>query len=347
MMLSDFPLWPEQASTVAPGVDALMTFMCIVCGGVSVITFFVIFYLAIKYRRTPENQLAQDYEPPKALEAAWIITPFLIFMFMFVWGSWLFFRIQRVPENAIDIYATGKQWMWKFQHASGQREINTLHVPVGRPIRITMASEDVIHSLFFPVFRVKADVLPNRYKTMWFQATKTGRFHIFCAEYCGTLHSGMIGWVEVMEPVDYQKWLAGGAEGSLASQGEKLFQKYACNTCHTNDATGRGPVLLGLYGTTVTFSNNATVTANEDYIRESILNPQAKVVKGFAPVMPTFQGQVSEDDLLKLVAYVHSLGTQKTAVVPVETPSSKETSAGSPLKPGAGTPPQKDKGATP
>ncbi|MEA2236379.1 MAG: cytochrome c oxidase subunit [Thermoanaerobaculia bacterium] len=348
-MLSDFPLWPEQASTIAPNVDALMTFMCVVCGGVSVLTFFVIFILAIKYRRTPENELAQDYEPPKALEAAWIIIPFLIFMFMFVWGSWLYFRIQRVPENAIDIYATGKQWMWKFQHSSGQREINTLHVPVGRPIRITLASEDVIHSLFFPVFRVKTDVLPNRYKTMWFQATKTGRFHIFCAEYCGTLHSGMIGWVEVMEPVDYQKWLAGGAEGSMASQGEKLFQKYACNTCHTNDATGRGPVLQGLYGTNVTLANNATVTADEDYIRESILNPQAKVVKGFAPVMPTFQGQVSEDDLLKLVSYVHSLGTQKTTtpVVPVETPSSSKTSAGSPLNPGAGIPPQQDKGATP
>jgi cytochrome c oxidase subunit 2 len=301
-----------------------------------VLIFVVIFWLAIKYRRTPENQLAQDYEPPKALEAAWIIIPFLVFMFMFVWGSWLYFRIQRVPDNALDIYATGKQWMWKFQHPSGQREINTLHVPVGRPIRITMASEDVIHSLYFPAFRVKADVLPNRYKEMWFQATKTGRYHIFCAEYCGTLHSGMTGWVEVMEPTDYQKWLAGGAEGSLASQGEKLFQKYACNTCHTNDATGRGPVLTGLYGTNVTLTNDATVVADENYIRESILNPQAKIVKGFTGIMPTFQGQMSEDDLLKLVSYVHSLGAQKTAVVPVETPESIKTSAGSPLNPGAG-----------
>jgi len=335
-MLSDFPLWPQQASTIAPDVDALMTFLCVVTGTVSVLIFVVIFYLAIKYRRTPENELAQDYEPPKALEAAWIIIPFLFFMFMFVWGSWLYFRIQRVPDNALDIYATGKQWMWKFQHPSGQREINTLHVPVGRPIRITMASEDVIHSLYFPAFRVKADVLPNRYKEMWFQATKTGRFHIFCAEYCGTLHSGMTGWVEVMEPTDYQKWLAGGAEGSLASQGEKLFQKYACNTCHTNDATGRGPVLAGLYGTNVMLSNDATVLADENYIRESILNPQAKIVKGFTGIMPTFQGQMSEDDLLKLVSYVHSLGAQKTAVVPVETPSSIKTSAGSPLNPGAG-----------
>lgn len=330
MMLSDFPLWPDQASTIAPSVDALMTFMCIVTGTVSVLIFIVIFYLAIKYRRTPENQLAQDYEPPKALEAVWIIIPFLIFMFMFVWGSWLYFRIQRVPDNALDIYATAKQWMWKFQHPGGQREINTLHVPVGRPIRITMASEDVIHSLYFPAFRVKCDVLPNRYKEMWFQATKTGRFHIFCAEYCGTLHSGMTGWVEVMEPADYQKWLAGGAEGSLASQGETLFQKYACSTCHTKDATGRGPVLAGVYGSNVMLNNDTTVVADENYIRESILNPQAKIVKGFTGIMPTFQGQVSEDDLLKLVAYVRSLGTQKTAVTPVETPSALV---------GAGTPP--------
>jgi len=339
-MLSDFPLWPEQASTVAPSVDALMTFMCVVSGTVSVLIFVVIFYLAIKYRRTPENELAQDYEPPKALEAAWIIIPFIIFMFMFVWGSWLYFRIQRVPDNALDIYASAKQWMWKFQHPSGQREINTLHVPVGRPIRITMASEDVIHSLYFPAFRVKADVLPNRYRTMWFQATKTGRFHIFCAEYCGTEHSGMTGWVEVMEPTDYQKWLAGGAEGSLASQGEKLFQRYACSTCHTNDATGRGPVLAGVYGSNVTLSNDTTVVADENYIRESILNPQAKIVKGYTGIMPTFQGQMSEDDLLKLVSYIHSLGTQKAAVA-------APPSSAAPAPPPSTSPTQQNKGTNP
>ena len=317
MMVSDFPLWPEQASTVAGPVDTLFIFMCVVTGGVSIAVFLTIFYLAIRYRRTPDNQLAQDYEPPQALEITWIVIPFFIFMGMFVWGSWLYFRLARVPDNALDIYATGRQWMWKFQHTSGQREINTLHVPVRRPIRITMASEDVIHSLFFPSFRTKADVLPNRYRTMWFEATKTGRFHIFCAEYCGTQHSGMIGWVEVMEPTAYQTWLAGGAEGSLASQGEKLFQKYACNTCHTNDATARGPVLAGLYGTTVTLSNGTKVLADENYIRESILNPQAKIVMGFQPIMPTFQGQVSEDDLLKLLAYLRSLGTLRPPLPPV------------------------------
>jgi cytochrome c oxidase subunit 2 len=344
MMVSDFPLFPEQASTLAGQVDALYLFLVVLTGSVSILIFILIFFLAIRYRRRPDNELAQDEEPSGMLEAAWIIIPFLAFMAIFVWGSWLYFRIARVPDNAIDIYATGKQWMWKFQHPTGQREINTLHVPVHRPVRITMASEDVIHSLYFPYFRVKADVLPNRYRTMWFEATKTGRFHIFCAEYCGTLHSGMIGWVEVMDPTDYQRWLAGGTEGSLASQGEKLFQKYACNTCHTGDATGRGPTLQGLYGTNVMLSDNSIVKADDNYIRESILNSQAKVVKGFQPIMPAFQGQVNEEDLIKLLAYVKSLGTQRTQTPVVESPSSLATSAGSPVNPGAGIAPQRPAG---
>jgi cytochrome c oxidase subunit 2 len=347
MMLSDFPLFPDQASTVAGQVDALFIFLCVLTGTVSLLTFLVIFYFAIKYRRRPENEIAQEQEPPKFLEALWIIIPTFIFLGIFVWGAWLYFHLARVPDNAIEIYATGKQWMWKFQHAGGQREINTLHVPVNRPVKITMASEDVIHSLFFPYFRVKADVLPNRYRTMWFQATHTGRFHIFCAEYCGTLHSGMIGWVEVMEPTEYQRWLAGGSEGSLASQGEKLFQKNACNTCHTNDNTGRGPVLAGLYGSTVTLSDNSTVPADDNYIRESILNPQAKVVRGFAPIMPTFQGQVSEEDLLKLLAYVKSVGHGQQPVVPVESAQSMRTSAGAPPNTGAAPGPSAPPAGTP
>lgn len=311
-MLADFPLFPEEASTIARHTDALFITLTIICGSVSIAIFITIFVLAIIYRRRPDNELAEEQEPPKILEATWIVIPFIFFMATFVWGAWLYFRIARVPDNALDIYATGKQWMWKFQHPSGQREINELHVPVNRPIRITLASEDVIHSLFFPAFRVKTDVLPNRYKTLWFQAIKTGRFHIFCAEYCGTLHSGMTGWVDVMEPTDYQKWLAGGSEGSLASQGQQLFQKYACVTCHTEDSTGRCPVLLGLYGSTVTLSDNSTVVADENYIRESILNPSAKIVKGYTNLMPTFQGQVNEDDLLKLLAYIKSLAGTKT-----------------------------------
>ncbi len=329
MLIADFPLFPDQASTMASKVDNLYLFLIALCGTVSVGVFLTIFYFAIKYRRRPDNEIAEDYEPPKILEVTWIVIPSILFLGIFVWASWVYFQLARVPDNSLQIYATAKQWMWKFQHPTGQREINELHVPVNRPIKITMASEDVIHSLYFPAFRTKMDVLPNRYRTMWFQATKTGRYHIFCAEYCGTLHSGMVGWVDVMEPTAYQTWLAGGSEGSLASQGEKLFQKYACNTCHTNDASGRGPVLIGVYGSSVMLSDNTIVPADDNYIRESILNPQAKIVKGFGPpsVMPTFQGQVSEDDLLKLLAFVKSLGSTRTAAPAVASPQSSTTTA--------------------
>jgi cytochrome c oxidase subunit II len=337
-MYNDFPLWPERASTFAGPVDMLFIALIVITGTVSLLIWLFILFFAIKYRRRPDNELAQEYEPPQILEVAWTVIPAIIFIGFFIWGAWLYFREQRVPDNALDIYATGRQWMWKFEHPGGQREIDSLHVPVGRAVKITMASEDVIHSLWFPAFRVKADVLPSRYRTLWFQATKTGTFHIFCAEYCGTQHSGMIGWVHVMEPTEYQRWLAGGAEGSMASQGEKLFQKYACNTCHTNDATGRGPVLLGLFGKQVSLADGHTVVADENYIRESILNPQAKVVAGFQPIMPTFQGQVNEEDLLKLLAYIRSLAAKTTATPVVESQQSKATSAGSPLNPGAGVP---------
>jgi cytochrome c oxidase subunit 2 len=330
MNVSDFPLFPEQASSVAGYVDTLFIFLVVLTGSVSLLIWIAIFYFAIRYRRRPDNELAEEIEPPKALELTWTVIPMIIFIGIFVWGAWVFFKINRVPSNALDIYATGRQWMWKFQHPTGQREINSLHVPVGRPVKITMASEDVIHSLWFPFFRVKADVIPNRYRTMWFQATKTGRFHIFCAEYCGTQHSGMIGWVTVMEPTEYQRWLAGGPEGSLASQGEKLFQKYACNTCHTSDASARGPVLAGLYGKQKLLADNRSVLADENYIRESILNPQAKIAAGFQPIMPTFQGQVNEEDLIKLLAYIRSLASPAPPTLAVESPASFSESRGAP-----------------
>jgi len=331
--MTDFPLFPEQASSVAPLVDGLYLFLVVVTGAVSLLIWLVIFYFAIKYRRRPDNELAQEQEPPAILEMTWTVVPLIVFIGIFVAGAWVFLRMQVVPRNALEVYATGRQWMWKFQHPTGQREINELHVPVGRAVKITMASEDVIHSLWFPVFRVKADVLPNRYRTMWFEATKTGRFHIFCAEYCGTSHSGMIGSVIVMEPTDYQRWLAGGTEGSLASQGEKLFQKYACNTCHMDNGTGRGPMLAGAYGKTRPLADGSNVVIDDNYIRESILHPQAKIAAGFQPVMPTFQGQVSEEDLIRLLAYVKSLPAPQTAgatpAQPVEPAANASTTTSS------------------
>jgi cytochrome c oxidase subunit II len=327
--MTDFPLFPEQASSVAPLVDNLYLFLVVITGGVSLLIWLVIFYFAIKYRRRPDNELAQEQEPPAILEMTWTVVPLIIFIGIFVAGAWVFMRMQVIPRNALEVYATGRQWMWKFQHPTGQREINQLHVPVGRTVKITMASEDVVHSLWFPAFRVKADVLPNRYRTMWFEATKTGTFHIFCAEYCGTQHSGMVGSVVVMEPTEYQRWLAGGTEGSLASQGEKLFQKYACNTCHMDVGTGRGPVLAGSYGKTRPLSGGDSVLVDDNYIRESILNPQAKIAAGFQPIMPTFQGQVSEEDLIRLLSYVKSIpAPQSQQVLPVESAQSQQTSAG-------------------
>jgi len=226
---------------------------------------------------------------------------------IFVWGANVFFAMSAPPEETLNIYVVGKQWMWKFQHLDGQREINELHVPLGRAVKLIMTSEDVIHDVFVPAFRVKADVLPGRYTNIWFQATKPGRYHLFCAEYCGTRHSGMIGEVTVMEPSEYQAWLSGGTgEGSLASAGEKLFQDLACVTCHRSDAQGRGPALQGLFGKTVQLQSGETIVADEAYLRESILQPGSRITAGFQPIMPSFQGLVTEDQLLQLIEYIKS-----------------------------------------
>jgi cytochrome c oxidase subunit 2 len=218
------------------------------------------------------------------------------------------FRIARPPANTLDVYVTGKQWMWKLQHTDGHREMNELHVPVGQPVRLVMASEDVIHSFYVPAFRFKRDVVPGRISMAWFEATRPGKYHLFCAEYCGTRHSGMIGWIYVMPPADYQAWLSGGAAGeSLAAAGAKRFQEQACNTCHGDQPGARGPSLVGLYGKRVRLQTGQEVAVDEAYLRESIVNPQAQLVAGYPPIMPTFQGLISEDGLLQLIAYIKSL----------------------------------------
>jgi len=226
---------------------------------------------------------------------------------IFVWGAAVYYSYGAPPKNALRVYGTAKQWMWKFQHPDGQREINELHVPVGQDVAVTLISQDVIHSFFVPAFRVKMDVLPNRYRTVWFRPTRAGTYHLFCAEYCGTSHSGMIGWVMVMEPADYETWLASGAEGSLASSGDKLFRHFGCISCHRADKGARGPDLAGLYGKEVHLQDGTTQIADENYIRESILAPKAKIVAGWQPIMPVFQGQVNEDEMLELIAYIKSL----------------------------------------
>jgi cytochrome c oxidase subunit II len=307
-MWSGMPLFPERASTMAGRVDALYFFLIGLSTFFSLLIAGLIVFYAVKYRRRKADEIGADIHGSLILEIAWSGIPLLITMVIFVWGASVFFAMARPPAEALNIYAVGKQWMWKFQHLDGQREINELHVPVGRAVKMIMTSEDVIHDFFVPAFRVKADVLPGRYTTVWFEPTKPGRYHLFCAEYCGTKHSGMIGSVVVMEPSEYQTWLSGGVpEGSLASTGAKLFADLACNTCHRPDAQGRGPVLEGLFGKTVALQSGETVTVDEAYVRESILTPAAKITAGFQPIMPTFQGLVTEEQLLALVEYVKSL----------------------------------------
>jgi cytochrome c oxidase subunit II len=314
-MFTNFPFFPQQASEQAATIDALYFFLVAVSAFFTLLIAVLVTVFAIKFRRRHDTEIGYAIHGSLALELLWTFIPLGITMVMFVWGAQVFFHMTRAPKGAMEIYVVGKQWMWKAQHMSGASEINELHVPVGQPVKLTMGSEDVIHSFFIPAFRTKADVIPGRYNTMWFTATKPGTYHIFCTQYCGTKHSAMIGTVTALEPEAYQAWLSrGAATGTMAEKGAKLFADLSCNTCHLDNAQGRGPVLKGIYGKQALLTTGQTVAVDDAYIRESVLNPQAKIVAGFQPMMPTFQGLVTEEQLLQLIAYVKSLsGTTTTA----------------------------------
>jgi cytochrome c oxidase subunit 2 len=307
-MWQGFPLFPEQASTMAGRVDLLYFFLLALSAFFSILIAALIVTFAIRYRRRSEREVPPAIHGSVPLELTWSAIPLLIVLVVFFWAADIFFAMARPPAGAVDVYVVGKRWMWKAQHLTGQREINELHVPVGVPIRVNLTSEDVIHSFYVPAFRVKKDAVPGLYSATWFEATKPGRYHWFCAEYCGTKHSQMIGSVVVMEPADFQAWLSGSATGSLASAGEKLFQDLGCGTCHRPDSLARGPNLQHLYGGQVRLASGETLAADETYIRESIVNPAAKVVAGFQPIMPTYQGLIGEEGLMQLIAYIQSLG---------------------------------------
>jgi cytochrome c oxidase subunit 2 len=302
-----FELFPPQASTLAYRTDALLAYLLVVTGLMTVAIASLIVHFSIRYRRRPGNEVATQIRGSHRLELAWTVAPLLLLTVMYAWGASIYFWAYTPPPDALEVYGVGKQWMWKLQHLSGQREINELHVPVGRPVRVLLTSQDVIHSFFVPAFRVKSDAIPGRYTELWFEATQPGRYHLFCAEYCGTLHSGMIGSVVAMEPAGFEEWLAGGPARSPAEQGLKLFQDLGCETCHRSDALARCPDLTGLFGRPVRLRTGETVTADEAYLRESILEPGAKIVAGYEDIMPTFKGLVSEEGILDLIAYVRAL----------------------------------------
>jgi cytochrome c oxidase subunit 2 len=307
-MPSDISLFPPVASTMASHVDRYYLFMWAVTLVFSLGITAVMIYFAVRYRRRHPGERPPEIHGSLMLELVWSIIPLLITVVMFVWATWLFFAQVRVPDDAIRVNVVGKRWMWKLQHMTGQREINELHVPVGKPVHLVLTSEDVIHSFFVPAFRMKKDVVPGRYNETWFTGTTPGKYHIFCAEYCGTEHSKMIGSVYVMEPSDYQQWLAGGpVPVSPLALGQKLFTERNCVTCHYGDSGARGPLLNGLPGSRVLLAGGQAVEADDTYLRESILTPAARVVAGYQPIMPTYAGQLGEEDIAALIAYVKSL----------------------------------------
>ena len=307
-MWTDFPLFPEQASTFALKVDGIYFATVLLCVFFAALVSVLVVVFAVKYRRKSPDEVPRQIAGHIGLELFWTFIPLVLALGMFVWATVLYFHMTTPPASTMEMYVVGKQWMWKLQHPEGKREINELHVPVGEAVQITMTSEDVLHSFYIPAFRVKKDVVPGRYTSLWFEATKVGSYHLFCAEYCGTEHSRMIGTVHVMEPQDYQNWLTGGvANEPMEVTGERLFEQYACHTCHKADGKGRGPSLVGLYGKSVALEGGGSAVVNEAYIRESILNPAAKLVAGYKPIMPTFKGQVSEEGVMQLIAYIKSL----------------------------------------
>jgi cytochrome c oxidase subunit 2 len=301
------PFFPDQASSLSAQVDYLFFFLVALSVFFTVVIVVPMFYFLVKYRRGRRANRAPLRIPMNKIEVAWIVVPLILAMGVFAWGAHVYFQLLVPPDNALELNVVGKQWMWKVQHQEGNREINELHVPLGRPVRLTLASEDVIHSFFIPAFRVKQDVVPGRFLTQWFTPTRVGQYHLFCAELCGTDHSKMVGTVHVMNPADYEEWLNQGVVGdSLAQSGARLYRELGCSGCHVGPSTVRAPRLEGLYGRMVPLQNGQFVRANDQYIRDSILLPNSQVTAGYEPVMPTFQGRITEDELFQLIAYIKS-----------------------------------------
>lgn len=327
--LRDSPLFPPRASEMARDIDLLFFVTLGVTVFFSSLITVVIFYFMVRYRRTSPSQVGVNMKEGSStmiLEATWIIVPLFIALGIFAWGARIYFAAARPPPDAKQFYVVGKQWMWKIEHPGGRREINELHVPRGQAVKLKMTSEDVVHSFFIPAMRVKADVIPGRYTTLWFNADTVGTYHLFCSQYCGAEHSSMVGRVVVMEPTEYERWIGGGTPGGVASapSGEELFTAKACHTCHRTDSTARAPMLWGLMGKTVHLEGGQSTTADETYVRESIVNPAAKIVAGYQPIMPTYRGQLSEEEIIQLIRYVAALKAPTAAEpAPGETPPAR------------------------
>ena len=308
-----FAILPPQASTIASTVDVLTLSLLGLCGVVALGVCVTILYFVIRYHEGSKANRSRKRHDGWKLEILWTILPLGIFILLFAYGAYTYMEMHSIPPGAMEVYVTGKQWMWKFQHPNGTQELGELHVPVGKPIELVMTSEDVIHSFFVPAFRMKQDVLPGRYTYTWFQATRPGRYHLFCTQFCGTHHAVMGGEIIVLPEALYQQWESTGVtqallhgDGNMIARGKKVFERHGCVSCHGVGSSIPAPSLDGLFGSKVLLDNGESLIADENYIRESILEPQAKIVAGYKNIMPSFQGQLSDDEIISLIEYIKS-----------------------------------------
>ena len=303
---------PEQMSTMAPEIDSLFYFVFWVSVIIFVAVMFAMVYFVIRYKRKHPNERTEHVEESRLLELTWIVVPTILVMIVFVWGFQAFMKMGIAPPDSYEIVVRGQKWQWNFEYPNGAITVNELHVPVGQPVKLKMSSTDVLHSFFIPVFRVKHDVLPNRYTSVWFEATDTGEYPVFCTEYCGQLHSGMLATVFIHEQSDFDQWLQESAAGNmdempLPELGELLYKQQACAGCHTLDGSALvGPSFKGLYGAQRQFTDGTSAVADDNYLRESILNPAARIVEGYLPAMPASYTSLSERELSGLIAYIEA-----------------------------------------
>jgi cytochrome c oxidase subunit 2 len=311
----NFQLMPEQASSFAPDYDLLFWATTALTILFTVLVFAMIVVLAAKYRRGAKADRTNPIDHNTFLELSWSVIPLFLALIMFAWAAWKFVETRTPPKDAMEVFVIGKQWMWHVQHENGVRENNTLTVPVNKPVKLTMISQDVIHSFFIPQFRIKQDVVPGRYTSQWFLPTKIGTYNLFCTEYCGTSHSEMGGYVRVLSESDYARWLANGGDNpvtnspSMVDLGRDIWNKNACGTCHGVQDSSRGPSLYGLIGRSRKFTDGSSTTVDRAYIRESLYDPYHKIVQGYENTMPAYtREQITEDQVVQLFEYIRSLG---------------------------------------
>lgn len=318
----NFPVTPPQASEQSVGYDAIFYVILALTVFFTVVVMALVLFFSIKYRVGSKANRDRPQHENLKIEIAWSLPPLLLGLVIFAWGAVAFVNGRRPPANALEIFVVGKQWMWHVQHTNGVRENNTLHVPLGVPIKITMISQDVLHALYLPAFRVQRHVEPGQYTQMWFTPTKTGRYYMFCAMHCGTQHSEMGGYVYVMPQNEYAQWLANGGtnvappERTMAASGHRLYKQLNCGSCHGEKDTEKGPSIYGLPGKIRKFSSGATMVADDAYLRNSILNPYDHVVTGYINTMPAYKGQLTEEQILNLIAYMKTLGGESAKPQP-------------------------------